>query len=165
MTPQEMIATIPFLALIISLIALLVNAHATERNAKTAVFVAQKHIDNALAVARRQIVSPIRQKWIDDLRTNVAEFISTAQAHWIYPSVDEIAHRGLLLVEMKVELMLNPKEPDHQELKVALNRLMEVVLRRKEERLLGDFTEALTQSTSLSQAVFKREWERVKNEI
>jgi hypothetical protein len=60
--------------------------------------------------------------------------------------------------------MLNPDEPDHRELKAALNRLIEVVLIRKVERSLGDFTGALNSSTRLAQSVFKREWERVKNE-
>jgi len=52
MTTQELLAAVPFLALIVSLIAILANVRATEKNAKTAALVAQKHVENALAVQR-----------------------------------------------------------------------------------------------------------------
>ena len=118
---------------------------------------------NALIIAQRQIVSPIRQKWIDDLRDLVSELISTAQIHWIYQKDTESAHTSLLLSCQKIELMLNPNEADHKELKVALERLIEVVLRGGKPSM-RDYTDAVLQSTALAQAVFKREWERVKTE-
>jgi len=58
----------------------------------------EKQLKNTLSVAKLQIISPIRQHWIDDLRDNVAELISTAQAHWIFSKDTEAAQKKLLLI-------------------------------------------------------------------
>jgi hypothetical protein len=159
---------IPVLSLVIAALAVFFGPLAqlciARRQIRVTSRLAEQQMQNATAVARRQIVAPIRQRWIDDLRGHVADLVSKAQTHWIYQTDTETAHRNLLFAVNKIELMLNPHESDHQELKAELNRLIEVVLRRKEERTLADFTGSLTRTTSLAQAVFKREWERVKNE-
>lgn len=39
--------------------------------------VAKRQTETALAVAQKQVIAPMRQKWIDSLRDRVAKFVST----------------------------------------------------------------------------------------
>jgi len=161
---QDLLAASPFIALIISLLALLVTIDIAKRQATAAAILAQKNLDAASAVARRQIISPIRQKWIDELRSNVVELLTGSQTYWIYPKDQETVHRNLLLMLRKIELMLNPLEADHRALLGESSRLIDVVLRRKDNTALSDFLGPLERATSAAQTVLKREWERVKKE-
>ena len=64
----------------------------------------------------------------------------------------------------KIRLMLNPKEEDHQ----CLNELLGTLLKSLGSRKAGDSKDtqagakAVQDLVPLSQAILKREWERVK---
>lgn len=123
-----------------------------------------------LKVAKRQIVSPIRQKWIDELRELMSEFLSECQKAIIFnegkgslniENTDEELFRKLLYFEQKLRLMLNPNEDDH-------TKLTEIVKEIAEETHhgVGDFIkfgEKVDRATRLSQQILKKEWERVKS--
>jgi hypothetical protein len=138
--------------------------------------VAKRQSETSLAVARKQVVAPMRQKWIDNLRDRVAEVISTA--HWFYVSgMNEVADlnededwskeqnqvdRKLIFLLNQVELMLNPKEEDHVALVLALKGVGAAAFP------LGgkapDISVAVSEANAICKRVLKREWERVKNE-
>lgn len=101
-----------------------------------------------------ELRTTIPTRWTDDQRNLVAELISEAQSYWIYPEDEKTAHKNLLRIERRIELMLDRHDSDHIALIRGLERLIEVVLRRKEERILFDFTDALSKATALAQSVF-----------
>lgn len=139
--------------------------------------VSKRQMQTALAVAQKQVIAPMRQKWIDALRDRVAEIISTT--HWYYVAgadqstilseeadADEQAAAQSQLVERKVifllnqvDLMLNPKEIDHIELLAALNQLRNAAFTSA-----TDFPNAVIVANKRCKAVLKREWDRLKQE-
>lgn len=138
--------------------------------------VARRQSETALKVARKQIVAPMRQKWIDALRDRVSEILSTA--HWFYVSgMEHVAKldddedwdnerikvdRKMLFLLNQVELMLNPKEEDHVSLLGALKQVR--VATHPGESRSPDFRAVVERANDLCKKVLKREWERVKNE-
>ena len=73
--------------------------------------------------------------------------------------------KEMLLVSSRLRLSLNPREEDHRQLMEKLEKLVhdvvdEVTGIAKHE---GDWLRELTEEIiTLSQAILKREWERVK---
>ena len=176
MPNAAMQATEPFLSFWVPIGSLAVAALAVFVGPFISWRVAKKQSETALSVARKQVVAPMRQRWIDNLRDRVAEIISTA--HWFYVSgmnqVADLNHdddwereqaevdRKLIFLQNQVELMLNPKEEDH----VALASALEQV--RKAAFPIGgrspDISIATAHANDICKKVLKREWERVKNE-
>lgn len=134
-----------------------------------------------LAVGRRQfaatVLSTNRQRWIDTLRESLADLVaqlatvSAIKATWhekwdkgmgpiaADPSRIEKLQR-LVLVQFRIRLLLNPTEPDHQELYRAIEQ---AIVRLREERPVDEETAADVETISkLGQAILKREWQRVK---
>jgi len=145
---EKLVPILPILSLAIAALAIffgpLVQLHIAKRQIQNMVNLTKIQLQNSLNVANRQVISPMRQKWIDDLRSLIVDLINSAQAHWIYPKKDT--------------------EPDHEALRIELGRLSEAVLTRKEDRLPGDYTRALSKATTLAQSVLRREWKRVSKE-
>ena len=135
-----------------------------------------------LSVGKRQfaatVLSTNRQRWIEQLRDLLAEFIAQLGTVWVIratwqgkwdkglapiaadPARVEKMQR-LLLVQWKIRLMLNPTEADHQELYAAVEKALD---RLREER--SEETETATDIEAISrlgQMILKREWQRVKS--
>ena len=133
-----------------------------------------------LSVARRQfnanVLSANRQRWIETLRDMVAELISlivtalVVKAKWhgkwdqgrgavADPALMEKLQR-LVLLQSKIRLLLNPTEPDHQQLDQSIDA---AIKRLQSEQTVDAEMEADIQTiTRLAQAILKREWQRVK---
>lgn len=134
-----------------------------------------------VSVAKKQInanvVSVNRQKWIDSLRDLIAELISlmvavvvvkaNRQGTWDrgFSAVRENPKllqklERIVLVQWKIRLLINPNEADHMEL---YQTIMSAFLRLQEEGAHEDEGKAdFEHITALSQAILKREWQRVK---
>lgn len=134
-----------------------------------------------LRVARRQfnanVLSTNRQKWIETLRDMVAELISLIVSALVIRSAWKskwdkgrgplredkallIKLERIVLVEAKIRLLLNPTEPSHQQLYQAIQTSTK---RLKAEESLDSDTEADIETIAkLSQAILRREWQRVK---
>lgn len=116
------------------------------------------------------MLSANRQAWINSLRDLIAECLSASglihMADWSNRSQSEFEAKmeRLAFVISKIRLMLNPKEEDHQRLADLLSALLKSLGGRK----AGDPKDAVAGSGAvrelvpLSQAILKREWERVK---
>jgi hypothetical protein len=135
----------------------------------------------ALNVAKRQfnatVISNNRNKWIETLRDELAQLISLLAAALVVkskwrdrweqgrgpinaePAMLEKFER-IVLAESKIQLLINPNEPDHQRLgetiDVATRRL------RSEDALDADTEADIRTIVVLAQAILKREWQRVK---
>jgi hypothetical protein len=142
---------ISLLALLVSLAALIIGPMVT------------------IKIARRQIVSPIRQKWIDDIRELISEYLSECQKLVILSkdgilnddNIDEVKFARLLFIEQKLRLMLNPNENHHIHLIAVIREITEEIHHGVANILT--FGEKLGCATQISQTILKEEWNRVKN--
>ena len=127
----------------------------------------------SIYVAKRQIrasvVSTSRQKWIDSLRDQLAEFIAAAHVMGLHRGLNMIETpefnsrlEQLRLIESKVLLLLNPNEADHKVLAATIGALIPQLFAGDELAKRKVAKEALPRITQQSQSILKREWERVK---
>jgi P pilus assembly chaperone PapD len=126
----------------------------------------------SIYVARRQIrasvVSNNRQQWIDNLRDTIADFLAkqlmvrslSRQAHADESSIPRI--EDVLRLVNKIELLVNPMEQDHAELVQLVCELGDAMNQEKEKNKSFDVDPHVKRIVALSQAILKREWERVK---
>lgn len=153
-------------------ISLLVAALAIFLGPAVSWLVARNQVRSSLKAANKQILAPMRQQWIEDLRNLIAEL--TSEAHYLYIAAadedpdegstkNEKARRRMLFLEQKVRLMLNPNEADHQDLIVKIRALVSAA--EAYDPKGPDFGSLHIAVTDLSRRVFKREWDRVKQEL
>jgi hypothetical protein len=79
---------------------------------------------NSWKVARFQIRSSVSQKWINELSAQIIEYVSECEGVVILGndgilnshSLNETLFKRLLYLNLKIELMLNPKMLSHAEL-------------------------------------------------
>ena len=121
-------------------------------------------------VAKRQIVSPIRQKWIDELRDLMSTLLSKCKTVLILrkgvgllakDETNEVLFSEILYLEQKLALMLNPRESDHQNLFKVVGWITDEVQHGVDNII--EFGSKLDEATCICQEVLKREWKRVKN--
>lgn len=121
-------------------------------------------------LARRQLISPIRQKWIDDLRDLMSTLLSKCRAAVIMnegnglldsEKPDESLLNEILFLEQKLQLMLNPNEDDHQQLIEHVDKITDAVQHGASN--IMEFGQRLNDASGCCKAILKREWERVKN--
>ena len=122
-------------------------------------------------ISRRQTVSTLRQQWIDHLRDDISEFLSLINHYLLYTDIpleteDELSrYRRLLYLEAKIQMMVNPKEKDHQKLIELIGLLITTIHRTKtEKQRMDEISSHHNSLITLSQKILKREWERVKKE-
>ena len=110
-------------------------------------------------VVRRQIhasvVSANRQKWIDDLRDQLTELITGIRFLGLHRSLEHIDEKEfverlqrLVLVETKVNLLLNPNEKDHEALSKTIRQAIEKIFAGNEKENAWGLNNFLTQSSS-----------------
>ncbi len=138
---------ISFLAMLVSLVAVIIGPIVTFK------------------VAKRQIVSPIRQKWIDELRELISEYLSECEKLLVLGEDGllnkEKTYTRLLYLEQKLKLMLNPKEERHIELLGIFKKITEEIQHGVGNII--DFGGQLKGATEVSQKILKEEWVRVKS--
>ena len=113
---------------------------------------------------RASVLSTNRQRWIDQLREQLAEVVVAVAELGAYhkgrvadgPLILQRT-REMQLCKCKIKLMVNPKEEDHRRLLELLDEATAGITKDGGER-----TADLPAIVALSQAILKREWERVK---
>lgn len=124
-------------------------------------------------ITKRQIhasvVSSNRQKWIDNLRDQLSEVITSIRILSLHRSLEKIENselndriEKLVLLEAKINLLLNPNEADHKTLSGTIRKAIDTIGAGNEREKRMDAQELLKSLLSQSQFVLKREWERVK---
>jgi Icc-related predicted phosphoesterase len=154
-------ASLPVLSLIVAALAVIVGPYITLR-------ISRKQIELSRRIASKQIVAPMRQVWINELRSKVAELSSSALYYW-NTKFDEQADektRRVWQLEEEIKLLINPGEDDHKALINAIRQLLSAM-----EKGVGatgaaeEFSAARHNTSILSQKIFKTEWDRIKNDI
>lgn len=121
-------------------------------------------------LAQRQLISPIRQKWIDDLRDLMSNLLSKSRAAVIMDEGNGLLEKcvpnepllnEILFLEQKLQLMLNPNEADHQQLIEQVTLITDAVQHGASN--LMEFGQNLKNASDCCKAILKREWERVKD--
>ncbi|MFT6585318.1 MAG: hypothetical protein ACJAUY_001623 [Cognaticolwellia sp.] len=163
---------LPFLSLIIAAFAVIVGPFVSYK-------VAKHQQDNSIKLANKQVIAPMRQVWINNLREDVSEFLSLSLWFYVtgkhddnfdYKVLDEDSEqenqssktdRKLSFLQTKIELMLNPIEEDHKALIRHLSKCKETAFHDKK----NEFEKSHKAASAKCSEILKREWERVKNEI
>lgn len=137
-------------------------------------------------------ISAKRQMWIDELRKDIAAYLSLWQEisyRWdaivSEPRTKPISNSALerfkapvaemrkaaLELKLRIELRLNMTEPDHQGLKVLMKTLEDLTIlfqrtvsKLPPSKIQTDFQNTLEQLVIKTQKILKDEWERVKRE-
>ena len=125
------------------------------------IYATRRQIDAAL-------VSTSRQRWIDSLRDNVAEFLAvTAQISYVVARAPAEWHTApgferAVLLRAKIALLSNPTEADHRNLIRLLDDALSIAACAPDSEKQRAVTVLAFEITSQTQAILKREWERVK---
>ena len=164
MTPAEIISLIATTVALISAAAAWSAIIANRRNATDTI---ESQINIAARNSRAVVVSGNRQKWIDAVRDDLANFISTRSRILALKSAGsfEVAGRDALLAEerelrarlvmlyARIEMRLNHGENDHRVLLTALSR---------HDADPSDEAEATVREAG--RKIFSDEWKRLKKE-
>ena len=124
-------------------------------------------------LAKRQIhasvVSSNRQKWIDNLRDQLSEIITSIRILGLHRSMDRIEQEefdrrleNLVLMETKINLLLNPLEADHKAISETIHKAIEKLFAGDEREKRVAVKELSSSLIAQAQSILKREWQRVK---
>ena len=134
-----------------------------------------------LTVGRQQfranVLSVNRQKWIETLRDAVASMVAqlrsatTVRQTLNHPTIALIAADSTLLnrveeltrTSVKIELLLNPVEPEQMHFNRLLGRAINLLLTAElRPKLREEMDDIIAEMIGASQNILKREWMRVK---
>lgn len=123
-------------------------------------------------IVRRQtqvaVLSNNRQTWINELRELIAEYLSITSfvhvADWSESprDVHDQKMERLMLLNSKIQLMLNPTEKDHIQLVRLLGNLAEGSAAARKGVEIKKMQDNHLDAVKLAQSILKREWNRVK---
>lgn len=132
-------------------------------------------------IAKKQIwastVTSSRQKWINELREDVASFLQqTALGAELSIDItrshnnEELNHKILKALtkagelELLIKLRLNPNEKEHQDLLSAIYEFsrMANLIHNTGEASTKEFKKFKKSVVEKAQVIFKKEWERIK---
>jgi hypothetical protein len=151
-------------------IAPIVSLRISSRQIASARELASKQIGGAWDAVELQVRSAVlsknRQAWINSLRDEISRFVASAHKLRSIPRVIEVDSRAQQLIDVmenlyiskiKITLLINPLEPDHEELVCLISQIYEA--------LKQPDVDVMTIEANLvakAQAVLKREWKQVK---
>ncbi len=124
--------------------------------------------------AHRKTVAEMRQAWINQLRDAVAELLSLSTAPEVTlctrdRDVDASMepYSTLMLLENKIELLLNPEREQHRVLIACTHDLISLLHKTERELSEDQFIDRKADLelsiTSATQQIIRREWTRTKN--
>jgi hypothetical protein len=99
-------------------------------------------------------LAEFRQVWINSLRDDMAHF----QSYGVTPNLDQIMEREFYRLGTRIELFMNPGDPDFDELQSALYDFL-----MAEE--IGEKYAANPRFVAVCQRILKREWDVLKSEV
>jgi len=149
---------VPILSLVIAILAVFIGPIISWKIAKS-------QIASSLKAANKQLVAPMRQAWINDLRGLIAE-ISSSALHYYQAGFEDRKdkeYKRLTELEGKISLMLNFIEDDHKKLHDLIREMLDALARGKQGN--SAFVETHPKVLTRARDILKREWNRVKEEI
>jgi hypothetical protein len=126
---------------------------------------AKKQAEAAMLIGHHQIISPMRQAWINKLRERIAEFkglLFMRQFELETQQLDRTYHLAIFQKYEEIKLLIHKGEPDHEE----IVRCCEVMLHALTDTPQIDPQQLISGSkalTAIAQKVLKDEWEVTKH--
>ncbi len=129
--------------------------------------IASKQLAVTSAISEKNIIAPIRQNWINELRQILSKLATTCAYFW---TEEDETKQGKYHLEVRaligqLELYINPNENEHKELMKRVVRMESSMFGKDEPGHISGFWTAHRATIEQAQKILKLEWERVKNEI
>ncbi len=135
--------------------------------------ITKKQISSSASIAENQIkasvVSVNRQTWINTLRDLISEYIALLADLSLHPGKVVSQGKRVGLIFYKIRILLNPLEEDHVFFVKLISANMSMIRdfvkeqnQQKKEEIIVALVDQRDEIVSLTQAILKREWERVK---
>lgn len=152
---------------ILPILSLVITALAVIFGPLLSLHISRKQNETTLAIAKKNIISPIRQKWINELRDILSSITHNCASFWTETSESkrEMLHLEVRALRSKLELYINPNESDHLRLLSLVSELEASMFGSEKDDEPQLFFRAQAAMTEQAQKILKTEWERVKNEI
>jgi hypothetical protein len=147
---------IPILSLVVAVLAVFVGPLISW-------VITKRQLEAAVRIASLQIVAPMRQTWINELRQKLSEFSSSALHYFVagFENRTDAEYKRMAALEHEIALMLSPDDqPEHGELLQAIRKMLaalETASTRSDE-----FVEAQNKAEDLSRSILKTEWQNVE---
>lgn len=128
--------------------------------------VTKKQITSFIAASHWQVVAPMRQAWINNLREMLSDFFVDVLLYYrllSHEKSDPEKLHNIIKSEYQIKLMLNPQEEDHQELEKLIHKLVFCLECNNQNGI--DFDALYKEVINRSRVILKREWNRVKEYI
>ena len=112
--------------------------------------------------AKRAMLGPMRQKWINDLRALFSE-VSSSCLHYFqtgYEDRTEKEYQRITDLEHKIIFMINPNETEHQDIVKVIRNMVGALEKGKEGD--SEFIYSYEKLLKDGRAVLKKEWNVVK---
>jgi len=159
--------TIPILSLIIAALAVLVGPLVQWLIARKTLAAQREMAENTLAaqsrLAEKTLVAPMRQNWINELRKKLSKLLGGSSFLMVKGwdlQQDAKDIRELMDTQIEIQLTLNPREDDHKILIETTRMMMDAGLEAEDKER---FRQLRDEVITLSQAILKKEWNRVKD--
>ncbi len=147
--------TISVLSLAVALLAVIVGPFVSWK-------IANKQIELSSRTSRQQMLGPMRQAWINELRELISEVASSCLYYWQagFEDRSETEYKRITDIEHKIQLMINPGEEEHKLLVSQIRAMIESLSKGKD----GDktFIESYETVMKTGKDVLKKEWNVVK---
>ena len=134
---------VPLIASIIALIGVSIT-----------IIVQWRNFNLQLKSAHTLKISEMRQAWINSLREAMASF----QSHGVTPSLNHREQKEWYEAGTKIELLMNPSDPDYKELQDCMYAFFNA-------ESVDDKFSANPKFVDVCQRILKREWEVLKSEV
>ncbi|QKO21167.1 hypothetical protein [Rhodoferax sp. BAB1] len=107
-------------------------------------------------------VTSERVKWIGKIRTDIAELCALCDQWILHPNHQPLPdlHREMERLKNQIRLQLNPNDPEDQN----IERLLDQLPSWTQSSTLEDYLMLQASLVSATQAMLKREWDKVKDE-
>lgn len=113
-----------------------------------------RNFNKQLKSAHALKVAEMRQAWINNLRDAMSKF----QSFGVTPDLNHLAEREFYEFGTRIELLMNPNDPEYPALHACLYRFLSA------EDMIEKYS-ANPEYVEVCQRILKREWETLKREI
>ena len=115
----------------------------------------------SLYIARSQLISPMRQKWIDEFSLLMSEYLAAVQRLAIGDASTTELLNQLSVLGRRMFFMLNLDDPDHEQLRQMLSDMWQLLLSKKNEQNKEKIQTIVQQITLLSYKIIRERWATV----
>lgn len=118
------------------------------------IFTQGRNFNRQLRSAHSLKIAEMRQAWINNLRDTMAVF----QSYSGMSGIDQQEKRKWHEAGTKIELLMNPADPDFKELHKCIYAFLDVLDKREKETASDEFI-------AVCQSILKREWDVLEAEV